>query len=148
MTRAAGAVHEARTGRAAEQSAQRRSLILRVIYALCLLGATANHWAILLQHGLYWDYGGFPVATAIFWTSLSFLDPAAVVLLFARPNAGVAATIAIIVTDVIHNLWIEARYFPPLLRTLVQAPGVMAQIAFMLFVLATASRAWGSERLA
>lgn len=116
----------------------RSGLILRTIYALCLLGATYNHWAILVRHGLFWDYNGLPVVSAIFWTSLAFLDLASVVLLWRRPRAGVAATIAIIVVDVVHNLWILARYYPPLSRTLLETPGVIAQIVFMVFVLGTA----------
>ncbi len=68
---------------------KRRSLVLRMVYALCLLGASYNHWAAIYQHGIHWDYGGFPTASALFWTTLAFLDPAAVVLLFARPNIGV-----------------------------------------------------------
>ncbi|GAA4215555.1 hypothetical protein GCM10022253_10350 [Sphingomonas endophytica] len=116
----------------------RSGSILRAVYALCLLGATYNHWAIIVRHGLLWDYDGLPVVSAIFWTSLAFLDPAAVLLLWRRPRAGVTATMAIIVVDVVHNLWILARFSPPLLRTLLETPGVIAQIVFMLFVLATA----------
>lgn len=116
----------------------RAGSILRIIYALCLLGATYNHWAIIVRHGLLWDYDGLPVVSAIFWTSLAFLDPAAVVLLFLRPRAGVFATIAIIVVDVVHNVSILARYYPPLLQTLRDTPGVIAQIVFMVFVLGTA----------
>ncbi len=123
---------------AAGDGERRWGLILRIIYALCLLGATYNHWVIIVRHGLLWDYDGLPVVSAIFWTSLAFLDPAAVVLLWRRPRAGVAATIAIIVVDVVHNLWILARYYPPVLRALLETPGVIAQIVFMVFVLATA----------
>lgn len=119
----------------------RRSLVLRTVYALCLLGATYNHAATIFQHGLFWDYGGVPRASAAFWTMLAVLDPAAVVLLFVRPNAGVAATAAIIIVDVIHNLWIGARYFPSLLDGLAH-PQVIAQIVFMLFVVVTAPFAW------
>ncbi|WP_375285589.1 hypothetical protein [Sphingomonas sp.] len=67
---------------------QRRSLLLRTIYALCLLGATYNHWVVIYQHGFEWDYGGVSRASATFWTALAFLDPAAVVLLFVKPRAG------------------------------------------------------------
>ena len=77
---------------------------------------------------------------------LAFIDPAAVILLFVRPNAGVAATSAIIVTNVIHNVWIQARYFPPLLQALAASPQVVEQIAFMVFVVATGPLAW-SDRL-
>jgi hypothetical protein len=129
---------------------RRRSVVLRAIYALCLLGATYNHAVIVAEHGVWWDYGGFPRTTAMFWTSLTLIDPAAAVLLFLRPNAGIVATATIIVVDVIHNLWVEARYFPPLLDALARAPQLIEQIGFMLFVLTTAGIAWtpapGSRR--
>ena len=118
--------------------ADRRALALRTVYALCLIGATCNHAISIHQHGLFWDHGGLPKASAIFWTMLVLVDPAAAVLLFTRPNAGVEATAAIIVVDVIHNLWIEARYFPPLLEGLADSPKLIAQIAFMVFVTITA----------
>ncbi len=123
--------------RVSNSAARQRSLVLRTIYALCLLGATYNHWVVIWQHGFGWNYGGLPKASTTFWTMLAFLDPVAVILLFTRANTGVAATAAIIVTDVIHNLWIQARYFPPLLQAVASSPQVMEQIAFMLFVVAT-----------
>jgi hypothetical protein len=124
---------------------QRRSLVLRTIYALCLLGATYNHWAEIIRHGLFWDHGGFPKASTTFWTALAVLDPAAAILLFVRPNVGVVGTAAIIIADVIHNVWIEAHYFPPLLYGLANAPQVIEQIVFMIFVLVTARFAWRPE---
>lgn len=123
----------------------KRSLVLRIIYALCLLGATYNHWWAIYHHGLGWNYGGFPKASAAFWTALAFIDPAAVILLFVQPNLGVAATAAIIVTDVIHNVWIQAHYFPPLLQALAASPQVVEQIAFMVFVVATSPFAWSDR---
>ncbi|SFN66228.1 hypothetical protein SAMN05428984_0021 [Sphingomonas sp. OK281] len=124
----------------------RRRLILRTFYALCLLGATYNHWYAIYHHGLHWDYGGFPKASATFWTMLAFIDPAAIILLFARPNIGVALTVGIIVTDVTHNVWIQARYFPPLLQSLADSPQVIEQIAFMMFVLVSSPFAWAMKR--
>jgi hypothetical protein len=125
-----------------KSSAEMQSLVLRVIYALCLLGATWNHWTAIYLHGIFWDYGGLPKASTTFWTLLALLDPTAVILLFWRPNAGVAATAAIIVTDVIHNAWITARYFPPLLHWSAGRWQIIAQIIFMVFVVVTASSAW------
>ncbi len=122
--------------------AEHRRLGLRTIYALCLLGATYNHAAMLARHGILWDYGGMPKASAIFWTALTVIDPAAAVLLFTRPNAGVIVTAVIIIADVIHNLWITARYFPPMLHGVAQSPAMIEQIIFMIFVLATAKFAW------
>lgn len=125
---------------------RKRSLILRTIYALCLVGATYNHWWAIYHYGLDWDYGGFPKASATFWTALAFIDPAAAILLFARPNVGVTATTAIIVTDVIHNVWIQAHYFPPVLQALAASPQVIEQIAFMVFVVATSPFAWSMKQ--
>jgi hypothetical protein len=120
----------------------RRINVLRAIYALCLLGGTTTHVAIVVQHGLFWDYGGVPWMSAAFWTVLTLVDPLTVVLLFVRRNLGIATVALLIVADVAHNLWITARFHPPLLQGVVNSPAVMAQIAFLLFVFATAPFAW------
>ena len=132
-------------GHAGDSLRRKRSLILRAVYALCLLGATYNHWWAIYHHGLGCDYGGFPKVSTTFWTALAFIDPAAVILLFVRPNLGIAATAGIIVADVIHNVWIQAHYFPPLLQALAASPEVVEQIAFMVFVVATCPFAWSSR---
>jgi hypothetical protein len=121
-----------------------RGLVVRCIYAACLLGATYNHLVIVARHGLLWDYGGVGWLSAAFWTSLTFFDPLAVALLFARPRAGIVATGIIIITDVAHNLWIAARFAPAgkLLAFIAADPFMISQIAFLLFVGATARLAW------
>jgi hypothetical protein len=123
--------------------ASRQSIILRVIYALCLLGATYNHAKIAAKYGLFWNYGAdFSEVTTLFWTSLTIIDPITVILLFWRPNCGVIATAVLMIIDVGTNVWIEFRYFPPLLHALSQDIQVDEQIAFMLFVFVTAAFAW------
>jgi len=79
-------------GKTLNRGTQRRSLALRTIYALCLLGAIYNHRSEIIRHGLLWDHGGFPGFATTFWTMLAVLDPTAVILLFVRPKLGVAAT--------------------------------------------------------
>lgn len=132
--------------RASDVKPPLHSLIFRAIYGLCLLGATYNHWFAIYHHGLAWDYDGLPRASATFWTALAFVDPAAVILLFVSSNVGITLTIGIIVTDVIHNVWIQASYFPPLLEALASSPQVIEQIAFMVFVLVSSPFAWTSQR--
>jgi len=62
-----------------------------------LLAGMSTHAATILQHGLFWNYGGgVPRFTRVFWTSLTFLDPLAAILLFLYPRIGVVATFAII----------------------------------------------------
>ena len=56
---------------------------IRFVYVLCLSGATINHIRSLLNDGWLPDH--LRVASALYWSSLTLLDPLAVVLLFARP---------------------------------------------------------------
>ena len=112
------------------------SFALRAFYALCLAGAGYNHAMMNLAHGLAWDYGGVPLGSSMFWTSLTLLDPLAALLLFVRPRPGVALTVAIIVIDVVHNSWLS--------HYLGVRPSIeyVAQVAFLVFVLLTAKTAW------
>jgi hypothetical protein len=111
-----------------------------------LAGATVNHVRAVLTHG--WIPSHLPLASALYWSSLTFLDPLAAVLLFVRPRAGIAPTTAIITSDVAHNLWFIAAH--PLRQSFVDdvtANGFMlSQIAFLLFVLATAPAAWKAAK--
>ncbi|HEX8400112.1 MAG TPA: hypothetical protein VF628_00245 [Allosphingosinicella sp.] len=128
---------------------QRRSFIVRSIWAACLLIGGLNHARILLQHGLFWDYGGVAWPSATYWSSLTILDPLAALLLFARPKLGVVSTAALIVTNVIHNLALTAHYAPDgefLARA--SNPFMASQLAFMLFVGATTRIAWPASRAA
>ena len=68
------------------------------------------------------------------------LDPLAALLLFIRPRIGVAATIAIITSDVVHNLWFVAghRANRALPHAIVDDPFLLSRIAFLVFVGLTA----------
>ena len=127
---------------------QRRSLIVRSIWAACLLIAAANHARILLQHGLFWDYGGAGALSAAYWSLLTILDPLAAFLLFARPKIGIVSTVALIVTNVIHNLAVTAQRAPQgAFLDHATHPILLSQIGFMLFVAVTARVAWkGTEK--
>lgn len=113
--------------------------IIRMVYALCLSGASYNHAMINIEHGLFWDYFGASFLTCIFWTSLTFLDPLAAISLFLRPKFGVLLTVAIIVTDVLHNSWFFFKNGYP------SGYAYFAQIAFLIFVLSTARMAWSQK---
>ena len=111
-------------------SVSRRSLWLRMIYALCLLGAAYNHVLVVAEYDWGWDYGGLPVLVTSFWTALTLIDPLAIVLLFMRPKAGVILTLAIIVVDVTINSWVAWRYG-------IDLAAFLAQAGFLVFVLCT-----------
>ena len=118
----------------------RSSLLIRSIWAACLLIAAANHALILVRHGILWTYGRVAWPSAAYWSSLTILDPLVAVLLFVRPRLGVLSAIVLIVSNVIHNLAITAYYAPAgdFLSRAASSPMILIQIVFMLFVLLTA----------
>jgi hypothetical protein len=116
------------------------SFILRIVYALCLLAGAWTHLRILAAHGLLWDYGGVPTFTRVFWTSLTFLDPLAAILLFLKPRAGLAATALIIAVDVTHNAGFYTHVGLPLRGYLNWM--FVSEVAFLVFVLLTIRIAW------
>lgn len=128
---------------AQDRFVQRSSVIVRSIWAACLLIGGINHARILLQHGLLWDYGGVAWPSAAYWSSLTILDPLVAALLFVRPKVGITSTLVLIVTNVIHNLALTAHHAPDG-EFLIAAsnPFLTSQIGFMIFVLATARLAW------
>lgn len=74
---------------------KRRSRIIRGIWAACL---PLNHARVLLQHGLFWNYGGVGRVSAAYWSSLTVTDPIAAALSFARPRIGTLASSVLIAT--------------------------------------------------
>tara|TARA_R110000824_G_scaffold127250_1_gene287264 strand:+ start:2924 stop:3343 length:420 start_codon:yes stop_codon:yes gene_type:complete len=127
---------------------ERRGRIIRSIWAACLLLAGLNHARILFQHGLLWDYHGASLASAIYWSSLTFIDPLVAALLFIRPRIGVLATIVVITTNVVHNIAVTASYMrdDAVLIYVTTSPQLMIQIGFLLFVIATWRMAWHDVR--
>ncbi|MGF6761448.1 hypothetical protein P3T24_001761 [Paraburkholderia sp. GAS33] len=113
----------------------RASIVIRTLFAVCLLAATFNHARAILQHGVLWDYGyGSKIAltSRLYWAALTILDPLAAVLLFVKPRAGIWLTVAIIVSDVIHNTYYVAANDQWL------APFYLAQVGFLVIVLGLA----------
>lgn len=114
-----------------------------MIWAFCLILGGLNHARILFQYGLFWDYGGVALGSAIYWSSLTVLDPAVAGLLFVRPKLGILCTIVLIVTNVTHNLYITALWAPAgELIAHIANFSILSQTVFMVFVLATARIAW------
>ena len=121
----------------------RWSLLIRLLFALCLLAATANHLRAVLDHGWLWDYGYGPqtlLASRVFWGALTVLDPLAALLLWFRPRWGLLLTLAIIACDVLHNSfyvaahgqWTQTFY--------------LSQLGFLLAVLVLSPLAWRGVR--
>lgn len=127
---------------------ERRGRILRRIWAACLLLAGLNHARILVQHGLWWDYGGVGTASAVYWSSLTIVDPVVAVLVLMRPRIGVPLTVLVIASNVAHNIAVTARALPggALLGHVATSFPLLSQIGFLLFVAATWRMAWPDPR--
>jgi len=82
---------------------------------------------------VHYGYGSkIALTSRLYWAVLTILDPLAAVLLFAKPRAGIWLTVAIIVTDVIHNTYYVAANDQWL------APFYLAQVGFLVIVLGLA----------
>jgi hypothetical protein len=127
---------------------RRASIAIRTLFALCLLGATFNHLAAIVRHGLLWDYGygsAISPVSKVYWDTLAVLDPLAAGLLFIKPRSGVLLTVVIIVSDVLHNTYYVAAHDQLL------APFYLAQVGFLVVVLCLAplaTRGLSSQNLA
>ena len=115
------------------------SFAIRVLFACCLLVATANHLRADFQHGLFWDYGygeSAHWASRVFWSALTFFDPLAALLLFIKPRVGLALTASIIVADVAHNTYYVA------LNQQWLASFYLSQVAFLIAVMLLSPVVW------
>ena len=113
------------------------SFVLRATYAACLLGAACTHMATLWRHGVWWDYGGAPLFTRVYWTSLTLFDPLTALLLLVWPRVGLVLTTIIITSDVLHNILIGVPW---------RDVRCLSQVAFLLFVASTVCLAWAGIR--
>ncbi|MFH6564859.1 hypothetical protein [Pseudomonas kulmbachensis] len=117
----------------------RLSFAIRVLFACCLLIATANHIRADFQHGLLWDYGygdSAYWASRVFWGALTFFDPLAVLLLFKKPRMGIILTVVIILADVAHN-----TYYVALNKQWLE-PFYLSQVAFLIAVVLLSPIVW------
>jgi hypothetical protein len=125
----------------------RSGFLIRCVYAACLLVATGTHAVPLIQHGVFWDYGGVGWVTSVFWTSLAVVDPVAAGCLFASPRVGLVLTCGIIGLDVIQNAIVfRDLLLHPSSGHLWTYEAFGLQVAFLLFVIATIRIPWSQTR--
>ena len=118
----------------------RGNILLKVVllfYMAAFLGAFWNHSSDLLRGGLFpytqWN-PLVPEWLNFYWTSLTIVDLAAVLLLLLNIEFGTLAYLAIIVSDVlINDTFVITNYGWPDLVNFFQ----LSQMTFMIFVLAT-----------
>jgi hypothetical protein len=137
----------------------KRSILLRSFYAICLVLGTITHVLVDVRYGVLLaglEPLGYPTGVRLYWASLALLDPAAAILLFARPRVGLVLCAVIIATDVLNNSWVayHSAEFGPLVLGNSQTVhnhspnlSLILEIAFCIFVFVTIRYAWkGSTR--
>ena len=120
------------------------SISIKAILSLQSLGmlmGTSAHVAWVIENGFNSNQYNQPLLSRLFWDSLTFLDPLAVILLFLKPKTGLILVLSIISLDVIHNNYI---YFEELYQSNLQLTNwmirywmIMGQFIFLIFVLST-----------
>jgi membrane protein HdeD len=106
--------------------------LIAIGFAICLFVACATHIVDVLRHG-WLPYRFAPEPLNVYWTSLTFLDAIAAILLLSRPSFGLVVTLVIILSDVVLNLF--ARFGLGLhLRSL---PLILQCLFLVIVVLAT-----------
>jgi len=79
------------------------------IYMLGFLAGTVSH-VLDIWHGGFMPYTSSPLPFNVYWSSLTFFDPLAIILLFYFPYAGMVMAVLIMVSDIAVNLyvtWVE-----------------------------------------
>ena len=107
--------------------------IIRLVYILCMAGATFNHWIDVITGG-FLPYTYAPLSLNIYWTSLTAIDPLVVSLLIFKPKAGIYAVAVLIFTNIPINALAEQFIFKTGVFTHWQT---QSQLAFGIFVLLT-----------
>ena len=78
--------------------------IIICIYVFAFLIATSTHSYDLFKYG-FLPYVKSPLWANIYWTSLTFLDPLSIIILFVNIRIGLIFYTLIIVSDVIINMY-------------------------------------------
>ena len=114
-------------------------MIAKAIWTLGFLIGTTTHTLDLINYG-WLPYDFRPLPWNIYWTSLTFLDPTAALLIWVREGWGIVLGVAIMASNVLVNgytafgVGVEEFYF-----------ALSLQSAFAVFVFWMAWRHWRSN---
>jgi hypothetical protein len=112
------------------------------MYIVAFAIGTASHLVDIARGG-WLPYRKYSLGLNIFWTTLTFLDPLAIMLLTYRRRAGLCLAVLIITLDVAVNLSVGLSEFNQSGRFTFW--GLYTQGPFGLFVWLTAPMLWSSR---
>jgi hypothetical protein len=118
-----------------------RPEVILAVYVGAFAVGTVSHLADILRWGIL-PRNQYHLAFNMFWTSLTLFDPLAIVLLLRRRRAGILLGGLIMVLDVAVNLAAGFHEYFATGRFVMW--GLLTQVPFALFVLATAPSLWSA----
>lgn len=115
--------------------------LVPVTFILAFGVAAGNHVIDIARGGLfpYARWYGAPESLNVFWTSLTLLDPLAVLVLLYHVRAGYLVGLGIMFADVPVNVHASIHYWK---LPLYQNTSLIMQTAFLMFLLVTVRRVW------
>jgi hypothetical protein len=111
------------------------------VYVLGFAAGTTSHVVDILRSGLL-PHNRYHWGVNLFWTSLAFFDPLAIVLLLRRARAGILLAGMIMLLDVAVNL--AAGVHEYVATGQFRMWGLYTQVPFAVFILATAPSLWNA----
>jgi len=115
---------------------------VRLIFAVYIIGfayGTRNHIVDICSDGLL-GYTYVPLPINIYWTSLTVLDPLAIILLIFAPFSGMVLSVFIMATDIAVNVSVTLYYY--FQYGTFTLDRLHLQIAFGIFVFMTVPITW------
>jgi hypothetical protein len=116
--------------------------LVKIIFAIYIFGfsyGTINHVIDIHRDGLL-GYDYVPLVINIYWTTLTLLDPLAIILLLFFPLPGMILSVLIMITDLAVNISVTLYYY---FQTNALSDGrLFLQVIFGLFVFSTVPFAW------
>jgi hypothetical protein len=117
-----------------------RAILL--VYVCAFAVGTACHLLDIARGG-WLPYRQYSAGLNAFWTSLTFLDPLAILLLIYRMRAGLCLALLIITVDILVNLTVGVSEFLQAGRFTFW--GLYTQIPVGVFMWATAPTMWTTD---
>ncbi len=112
---------------------------LKVIWTIGFLIGTTTHSLDLINYG-WLPYEFRPLPWNLYWTSLTFLDPLAAILIWFKPRPGIYLGVAIMCSNIGVNGYTLSLGYDEFLGPL------MLQAMFAMFVFWTAWSHWPENK--
>jgi hypothetical protein len=116
-----------------------------IVYIIGFSAGTTTHIMDIVKFGLF-GYYWVSLPINVYWTSLTILDPLAVVLMIFKPYWGIVLSVLIMVSDLSVNIYTAIIYYME--KGNLDIFHLSFQIPFGVFIFITAPILWTKIRKA